>query len=653
MFQVLSKLAIRNAKRSFKDYIIYLITITLTFAFMFAFNLITTSKDVVNLSEVMSNFEIAMYFVNAFILVAVCFLINYTTKFIFEKRSKEFGTYMILGIKKKEISKMFTLENILLGFLSLLLSIPIGYLFSIIMSFVIMNIFEIPELVKVSFNLKSILLLLLYFVIIYFIVLFLLRRRFKKMRIYNLIHLERQNENIKHSKISRNIVFILSLIIGVYALYLFDKQFIGVGHDPSFKMIIIAVLLILISIYGVSITFSEFILNFVLRHKKIKYKGDNLFVTRTLFSKIKTMSFTIGTLSFLITLTLVALNISSLFKGMFLYQIEYNAPYDISVETNENVDEYLNLIKSNYTITDKIIYNGYKNDNKSISKFLDHYGMEEEKVIALSDFNKLLEMKGDKPITLKDDEYYLKVTKEFIEELEYADIKEITLSNGITLKQKEMTDKGYTRAWGTGYGYALVVPDSAIHNLDISGTYLSVNTKEDTTEAFAKELVQFAEPDFCKENEYGYKICYSLSSITVRGEEEANNKGFITITAFVCFYIAFIFTAIVGTILAIQSLSDSNKYKYRYQVLSKLGVNNDKLYKTIFKQLSIFYIFPVIYPIIVSICTIYSMNKLFKITLATNTIYLKYFVMNLGLFLIPFMIYFIATYFGFKKNIKE
>ena len=650
---MLSKLAIRNVKRSFKDYAIYLITITLAFAFMFAFNLITTSEGVLNLSEVMSNFEFAMYFVNAFVLVAVCFLINYTTKFMFEKRSREFGTYMILGIKKREISKIFTLENIILGFLSLLISIPIGYLFSLIMSFVIMNIFELPELVKISFNLKAVFLLFLYFGIIYLIVLFLLRRRLKKMRINKLIHLEKQNEKVKHNKLSRNLIFIVSILLGVFALYLFDKQFIGVGHEPSFQLIVLSIFLLLISIYGISITLLEFILNFVLKHKKLKYKNDNLFIMRNLFSKIKTMSFTIGTLSFLITLALVALNISSLFKGMFLYQIEYNAPYDISISVDENLDEYLNFIEDNYTILEKVVYNDYKNYNNSILKFLELSWREEERVITLSDFNKLLEMKGDKPITLNEDEYYLNVTKEFIDELKNADIKDITLSNGITLKQKDITDEGYTLAWGVGYGYVLVVPDSAVKNLDINSTHLSVNTKEKTTEEFAKKLVEFADPDFCQENEYGYKTCYSLANITVRGEEKANNKGFLTITAFVCFYVAFIFTAIVGTILAIQALSDSNKYKYRYQVLSKLGVSDEKLYKTIFKQLLIFYVFPIIYPIIVSICTIKSMNNIFQIALSTNTVYLKYFSMNLILFLIPFVIYFIATYFGFKNNIKS
>ena len=84
---MLSKLAFRNVKRSVKDYIIYLFTIILAFSFMFSFNLLGTSNEVLKLSDTMNNFTLVMYFVNIFIVISVCFLINYTTKFMFEKRS--------------------------------------------------------------------------------------------------------------------------------------------------------------------------------------------------------------------------------------------------------------------------------------------------------------------------------------------------------------------------------------------------------------------------------------------------------------------------------------------------------------------------------------------------------------------------------------
>ena len=655
---MLSKLAFRNVKRSAKDYVIYLITVTLAFSFIFAFNLMGNSKEILNLCDVMNNFALVMYFVNAFIIVVVCFLINYTVKFMFSKRSKEFGTYMLLGIKKKKISKMFTFENIILGFFSLFISIPIGYIFSLFMSFIVTRMFELDSIVKITFNLNSVLLLLLYFVLIYLFVLFLARHRIKKVKIYDLLYLEKQNEEkrFKKNKV-RNVAFIVSLIVGVVAMFLFDGQFKGMGTEPSFGIIFLSIILIIISIYGVAITLSDFILKIVLKNKKIKYSKDNLFIARTFSSKVKTMSFTLGTLTVLITFTLIALNLSSLFKAMFDYQLELASPYDISIHADEeNIPEYLKKIEDNYTIEDKLIYNGYSEPNNNIGKLLNEERgwRETDQVIKLSDYNKLLELKGDKKVTLKDDEYLLHITKELKDNLEdKKEISYITLANGKTLKQKEIKFEGYTYAWGMGYGFVIVVPDEAVDGLTIEETRLIVNTKEETTEKFAKELTSYIAPDICEETIDGATVCYSLANITIRGQEKSNNNGFVTITSFVCFYIAFIFIAVVGTILAIQSLSDSTKYQYRYRVLSKLGVRDEMLNKTIFKQLFVFFIFPVFYPLIISFVTVTSLNKIFNIVLVTDTVYLVYYFINIIVFVLIYTIYFLATYFGFKRNIER
>lgn len=655
---MLSKLAFRNVKRSVKDYIIYLITIILAFSFMFSFNLLGTSKEVLKLSDTMNNFTLVMYFVNTFIVISVCFLINYTTKFMFEKRSKEFGTYLLLGIKKKRISRMFLLENIILGLLSILISIPIGYIFGIFMSFIVTRMFELENIVSISLNFKSIILLFGYFILIYFIVLFLARHRIKKIKIYDLLYLEKKNEekSFKKKK-TRNIIFLLSIIIGIIALYLFAGEF-HYGKEPLFSTIFLSIILIIISIFGITITLSDLILNIVLKRKSLKYSNDNLFVARTFSSKIKTMSFTIGVLTTLITFALVSLNLSSLFKALFDYQLDLSAPYDISInEIEENeIPKFENLIKENYTIEEQFIYNGYIDNNREISNALGEHGgwREYDQVIKLSDYNRLLELKGDEPITLSGNEYIVNVTKELKNFLtEDNSIKTITLSNGKELKLKEVLATGYSYAWGIGYGFIIVVPDSVVEGLDIGATNMIINTKEKTTEEFSKELKSLLAPDMCEENEEGYTICYSQGNLTVRGQAEAQNNSFITIISFVSFYIAFIFIATVGTILAIQSLSDSAKYKYRYKVLSRLGIKNEELHKTIKKQLLFFFIFPIIYPLIISYTTIASLNNLFSISLSSNKAYLIYYFVNIFVFLIIYSIYFIATYFGFKRNIDK
>lgn len=656
MLILLNKLALRNAQRSIKDYIIYLITVTISFSFLFAFNLISYSKEVLNLSSVMENFKYSMYFVNGIIVLVICFLINYTTKFIFKKRSKEFGTYLILGIKKKQITALFTKENIVLGSFAFFCSIPLGYLFSIILSYIMMNIFELPKLVPIDFSFSAIALSLCYFVLIYLIVLFLLRKRFKKMKIHDLIYFDRKNEKgIKWNSALSTIIFLISLALGIFALIHFNHQFIKVGVEPSIFQIFLCILAITISIYGITTTISGFLLNFVLKHKKLKYQKDNLFVVRVFASKIKTMSITLGTLTLLITLTLVALNISSLFQGMFEYQMLQNAPYDISINITkeEEVSQYLSKIKEHYKIKDQFTHHSYYDSKNNIREKLspDIYSWhKKDLVIKLSDYNKLMALKNEALLDLDSKEYFINCSKEMCNEIEASRVGQFQTKEGEFLNLKEITNKGYDHNI-TKYAYFVVLPDQYVED-KIADTFLTINTLEKTTEEFADELIQLNSTENCRLENNTY-ICYATSSIVVKGKEEATNKGFMTITSFICFYIACIFTAVVGTILSIQQLSDSCEYKYRYTVLKRLGWKDRDCYKSIRKQLNLFFCLPLIIPIIVSFSTLHSMNKIFQIALSTNNEYLNYFIINLLLFLSIYFLYFLATYFGYKKNIEE
>ena len=155
---MLGKLAYRNTKRNIKDYLIYLITVTASVSLIFAFNLVASSDEIVKLCSSMDAFKNSLFAVNILIIFVICFLINYTTKFMFEKRSKELGTYMLLGIKKKEIAHLVIIENILLGILAFVLAIPIGFLFSQFVSLVIVNLLGIPKTLFISLNFVSCLL---------------------------------------------------------------------------------------------------------------------------------------------------------------------------------------------------------------------------------------------------------------------------------------------------------------------------------------------------------------------------------------------------------------------------------------------------------------------------------------------------------------
>lgn len=657
---MLSKLAFRNVKRSIKDYIIYLITITISFSLIFALNLVSSSEAVIELSKGLDTFAYLLYGINTIVILVISYLINYTTRFMFQKRSKEFGMYMLLGIKKKKIAKMFLLENLLIGLIALVIAIPIGFIASQFMSMVIVSLLGLPQAIFIELNLASIGLLALYFAIIYILVLFRANRRMKKISIHELLYLEKQNEEkIMKKKKHRTIIFIISVILGILGLYIWNSQFnlkqMSSQTVPNY--LALSMFLIIISIYGIMISVADFILSVVLNNKKVKYSKDNLFVARCFSSKARTMGFTLGTLSMLITFTLFFLNVSSINKGLYDYQIDSQAPYDVSVANKrENLPKFLEVIKEDYTIEDEYTYDIYKDKSANILKTKEYYSFKSEEnkydaVIRLSDYNKLQELRGLDAITLNSDEYSVIAElpeKESIKGL--TSVKELTMSNGIKLKQKEILTEGFwTRL--SDQAYTLIVPDEAVNNLEIEESHLIVNTKEETKAELETKIEEKMKKYLIYIDEDGEELL--TYKVLVRGTLIEETNTMTTMICSICLYMAFIFVAAVGTILAIQSLTDSTKYKYRYDVLNRLGVKKEKIYKTIRKQLLVLFGLPIIYPIIISLCLITSINNIYKSLLENDYIYLSYYFGGLAVFLVIYIIYYIATYFEFKRNLKE
>lgn len=669
MSQVLSKLAIRNVKRSLKDYLIYIITVVIAFSLIFAFNFVSFSSDITELSEMMENLKYAIIFVSCIIVFVIAWLINYTMKFMFSKRSKEFGTYMLLGIEKKDINKMFLSENIVLGLLSFIISFFVGTVLGNIISAIVMNLFEMPYKIKLSITLTPVLLSTVYFILIYLFTLFRSSRRMKKMKIHDLLYLEKKNEEkIWKRKKYRNILFIIFVILGITGLYLCDHAFV-ISDDPSMVGYLgISILLLIISIYGITFTLGDFILAVINKRRKVKYSKDNLFVAKNFEAKARTIGFALGTLSLLITLTLVCMNMSFVMKDAFENNIDQQAPYDILVEgmysdveeswtgkqdNRKKAWEYIDYIHKNYEIEEELHYQILTQKDHQVAKHIKNIGnngfYDYDIYLKVSDYNKLLEMLGEKPIHLKENEYFVtgdKTVKNYLKEiaLEHENI----IINGKSLSLKSATTENFRLGWSTGNSFLIVIPDNIAKNMQVVTELYAFDTKEETKELDNTKLEKLGYYEYKDGDSY-----FAYFPVTVRGYYESSNRTAMTIFSFSLLYVSIIFITVVGTILSIQTLSDSNKNKYQYKLLKKLGVEDNKIKKTIRKQITANFLFPVIYPIIISVVTAFSINRLFYAITSASMNYLITILITIGIFLAIYGIYYIATYITFKNNIEE
>ncbi len=126
---MLFKLSFKNIKKSIKDYTIYFITLVLGVAIFYMFNSLDSQQAMLEVSkstrEIIGLMIELLSYLSVFVAVVLGLLIVYASNFLINRRKKEFGIYMILGMGKRQISKIILIETIFVGIISLAVGITV------------------------------------------------------------------------------------------------------------------------------------------------------------------------------------------------------------------------------------------------------------------------------------------------------------------------------------------------------------------------------------------------------------------------------------------------------------------------------------------------------------------------------------------------
>ena len=177
---MLGKLAIRNAFRSIRDYRIYIITVTIAFALMYAFNMIVFSEDIMMLNRMMLTFAYMVVFISILVVFVIGWLVHYMTKF--HAAQKEQRTRHTYGARNQQSCnyKIVSGRNIIIGGISFLLGMIFGTFLYQVLTMIIMHIFEAVYEVKLVFSVKAFALTILYIILIYCFSLLRMKRKIRE-----------------------------------------------------------------------------------------------------------------------------------------------------------------------------------------------------------------------------------------------------------------------------------------------------------------------------------------------------------------------------------------------------------------------------------------------------------------------------------------
>ena len=141
------KLILKNVRRNLSDYLIYFLTLMLSVSLFYAFNSIPGQPAFQEMSVTKAllyqQLDDLLAFLSAAIAVVLAFLVIYANGFLLRRRKKELGLYLLLGMKKSRISRIFVGETFCVGLLSLAGGILLGLFLSQGLSLVSLRLFAV------------------------------------------------------------------------------------------------------------------------------------------------------------------------------------------------------------------------------------------------------------------------------------------------------------------------------------------------------------------------------------------------------------------------------------------------------------------------------------------------------------------------------
>lgn len=675
---MLFKLSLKNISKSIKDYAIYFFTLILGVAIFYVFNAIDDQSVMMKVSsttaEIIKLMTNVLSGVSVFVSIILAFLIVYASRFLIKRRNKEFGVYLTLGMSKKKISLILFIETLIIGIVSLVVGLGIGFLLSQLMSILVANMFE-ADLTRFQFvfSTNACIKTLIYFSIMYFLVMIFNTINISKCKLIDLMHSNKKSEKIKlKNPLFCTIVFIISCIALGFAYYQVTG---GIEKMTNANSIFVPIGVGAISTFFVFWSLSGLLLKIFISMKNTYYKGLNSFTLRQFSSKINTMTFSMTIICLMLFITICVLSSALSMKNSLNKNVVEFSPRDVEISKPANVDledsDFTDKQIENYKLSFEEIFtkNGfdfkkfknivyfslYADDYVTLKSTLGTYYKTAKKnypflryddyivLMKNSDYNNLANNFNLEKINLNSDQYAVVGNYKEMIDIKNEALKrntEIIVNQRIYLPKYKKAINGFYEMGSqkSEIGF-IVLPDDALNeNQKISNKMVAdYNGNQDDIE---KDVTSFLN------NTSKYIITFN----TKKDIRDAS-VGLGAIVTFLGLYLGIIFLISCAAILALKELSESSDNVEKFVVLRKIGVDEQELNKALFKQIGIFFMFPLILAIIHSIFGVMFCNNILK-TMGVS-FNLKSVIITSLFIIFIYGGYFFITYICSKNIIKE
>ncbi|MPQ31210.1 ABC transporter permease [Clostridium estertheticum] len=643
-----SKIAVGNVKKSFKDYAIYFLTLTLAVCIFYSFNSIGSQKALIQMKSVSKLMKVMSY-VSVFISIILGSLILYANNFLIKKRKKELGIYMTLGMGKRKISLILVMETFLVGVISLISGLILGIVASQGLATFALKLFDVP-INEYNFTVStgSIGKTVLYFGIMFLLVMIFNVFVISKYKIIDLLTAGKKNQDVKFKS---SIIYLIAFILCVVSLGFAYKSILKVGFNVLDPMVPISIAFGIVGTVLFFFSLSGLILYAVKKNKKVYFKGLNIFVVKQINSKVNTNFISMSLICLMLFFTIVSLSMGIGFKTVMDAGIKNATPFDASISVTKmdgdyNIEDVLKKINFKISKNEKsVVHNEYL-IGMNASEFLTTGDFKTDKVIfvKLSDYNKILKFKNEKEVNLtKDEVLILSNTDKFMKPIN----EKIKKSNKINIKGKEyliktpeVIEENLQTSYFVSSFFTIVINDEFLSGYKISNSVLNVNYSDENREKYNKK--------YQIRQDYG-----KGGNILGVSKDGAYSEKMVStnVLIFIVIYLGIVFLITSMAVLALQQLSEASDSVERYKALRRVGANEKMIDKTIFIQTLIYFSLPVSLALIHSVVGIKVTSNVINSLQETN-INSSALVAAL-IFIVIYAGYFYTTYVGYKNIVRN
>lgn len=643
------KLAVKNVKKSFKDYMIYFLTLMFAVCMFYVFNSVDGFVDNLALSENMKKLiqsaDVVMRALSILVAGVLAFLIIYANSFLMKRRKKELGLYMILGMRKRKISIILIIETFFIGLISLVVGLGIGAILSQSLSGIIAKAIDVSVTkFEFVFSKSACIETSVFFAITFIIVMIFNSVSVSKYKLIELLRSGKKNEKMVEQKTWCSVLmFIVSVICYIYTYSFFfnmgtDNNTFDIFNDST-KSTYLAFASFAIGTFLFFISIACIILKLFQESKKIYYKGLNIFTIRQISSKINSTRIAMAFISLMLFIGVFAMTFCNSMSSLLKQDVNCN--FDLTImrynQFNDNniaEQSLTDIVKKELNVEESFAhyeeYKIYTNINKYGENILSTNinGLKNFDIMAISDYNSEMKFASKDTINLSKDQYAIVVEEPSEKDLEgdlknlvKNDIEEFLKNNtSISTKSTELSPYNNEVIYNqfgnfTGGNILILVPDEVVETAIIGARVFNANynvDKETIEKNVTNTLIDDNNTGYSMYNEKYSMYIYSKIGIT---EQLIGSQLILVCTGL---YLGVIFMLASAAILALQQLSEASDNSLRYNLLKRLGAKKSMIRGSVFKQVSVYFLMPLAFSVINVGIALLVANNLVKNNMGTN-----------------------------------